>query len=225
MSNFWYTFLSGFNLSSLIQAGSVLAASWAIIAGIDAWKREFIGKRRIELAEETLAKFFEVRDAIQFIRSAYIGNNEGSTRQRSATETDDQAETLNRGYVVVERYQKRERSFEEFNVLKYKFMASFGAQHEEIFTETTKTVGSIFSAATMLAHHYWDRRHGALAGEAYQRHIQEAQRFENIIWNSGEDSDQIRVKLAAVQTKLEAATKPCFEEQASTYKALTKRWW
>jgi hypothetical protein len=50
MNGFWYTFFSGFTLTNLMQAGSVLAGSWAIIRGIDAWKREFIGKRRIELA-------------------------------------------------------------------------------------------------------------------------------------------------------------------------------
>lgn len=46
--------------ANILQAISIILACWAVIAGIDAWKREFIGKRRIELAESLLAKFYEV---------------------------------------------------------------------------------------------------------------------------------------------------------------------
>jgi hypothetical protein len=35
---------------------------------IGAWKRELIDKRQIELAEQALAKFLEIRDAVAFIR-------------------------------------------------------------------------------------------------------------------------------------------------------------
>ena len=57
---------------SFAQAGAVVLACWAIISGIGAWKREFIGKRQIELAEQALAKFFEIKDAIAMIRSCRI---------------------------------------------------------------------------------------------------------------------------------------------------------
>jgi hypothetical protein len=48
-----------------------MSACWAIISGIGAWKREFVGKRQIELAEQTLAKFFELRDAIAYLRNPF----------------------------------------------------------------------------------------------------------------------------------------------------------
>jgi hypothetical protein len=59
---------------------------------------------------------------------------------------------LDRGYVVVERYSKKEHIFAEFSALKYRFMASFGPDTEQIFAETFRTVNSIFSFARMLAH-------------------------------------------------------------------------
>jgi hypothetical protein len=58
-------------LATIAQAVAVISACWAIISGVDAWKREFVGKRRIELAEQTLAKFFEVVDAVAFIRNPF----------------------------------------------------------------------------------------------------------------------------------------------------------
>lgn len=123
-------------LATVVQAVSVLAACWAIISGIGAWKREFSGKRQIELAEQVLAKFFEIRDAITFIRNPFSHKGEGSTRQRGDHETPEQTQLLDRGYIVIERYVQKEAAFAEFNTLRYRFMASFGFQTEEIFTET-----------------------------------------------------------------------------------------
>jgi len=144
--------------ATIAQAVSVFAACWAIIAGIGAWKREFVGKRQIELAELVLAKFFEIRDAVTHIRNPFSRNDEGSTRQRGDYETSDETDLLNRGYIVIERYTKREAVFAEFNTLKYRFMASFGPETEEIFLDTNKTVHSIFSSARILATHYWKRQ-------------------------------------------------------------------
>jgi hypothetical protein len=118
-------------LAAVAQAVGVLAACWAIIAGIDAWKREFIGKRRIELAEQRLAKFFEFKDAIAYIRNPFSNSEEGKSRQRSDSELRDDAQLLDRGYVVVERYSKKENVFAEFNALKYRCMAGFPTAEAE----------------------------------------------------------------------------------------------
>lgn len=212
-------------LATIAQAFSVFAACWAIISGIGAWKREFIGKRQIELAEQVLAKFFEIRDAVSFIRNPFSHNDEGSTRQRGDHETPEQTQLLNRGYIVVERYAKKESAFAEFNTLKYRFMASFGTETEEIFVETNRVLNSIFVSAQMLATHYWQRQ-GRVQMEAdeFQRHLDEMHRHEGIFWDIGTDTDGIRIKLKEIQDKLEAAVKPCFQEPASTYAVFTKKW-
>jgi len=145
-------------LATIAQAVAVFAACWAIISGIGAWKREFIGKRQIELAEQVLAKFFEVRDAIAFIRNPFSSLSEGSTRERSESESKEQANLLDRGYIVVERYAKKESVVAELNTLKYRFMASFGAGTEGIFLDTNRLLNSIFSSARILATHYWPRQ-------------------------------------------------------------------
>src|SRR5690349_11453365 len=102
-------------IATIVQAVSILAACWAIISGVGAWKREFIGKRQIELAEQLLERFFEVKDAIAFIRNPFSGLEEGKSRQRRPGELQAESELLDRGYIVVERYQKREGVFSEFN--------------------------------------------------------------------------------------------------------------
>ena len=67
------------DLATIAQAVAIISACGAIISGIGAWKREFIGKRKIELAEETLAAFFEINDAIAFIQNLWSSGSEGKS--------------------------------------------------------------------------------------------------------------------------------------------------
>jgi hypothetical protein len=200
-------------IATILQAVAVFSTCCSIILGINAWKREFIGKRQIELAEQTLAKFFEIKDSIAFIRNPFSRSDEGKTRQRSEAELPNESQLLDRGYTVVERYSKKEGVFADFNTLKYRFIASFGAETEQIFTETSRTLSSIFLSAGMLATHYWQRQ-GRVAMEAdeFQKHLDEMHRHEGIFWDMGSDSDEIRAKLNVIQGQLEAATAACFRE-------------
>jgi hypothetical protein len=210
-------------LVTLAQAGAVLMASWAIVSGVGAWKREFIGKRKIDLAEQVLAKFFEVQDAIAYIRNPFSSNEEGSSRKKEASESPAETELLNRGYIVFERYQKREQVFSEFNILKYKFMASFGKETEKIFTDTSRALNSIFYSAQRLANHYWQRQGRVhMEPDEFQRHLDEMHRHEGIFWDTLSEEDEIRSKLRSVLDSLEAVTAPCFQEPMQTYNWLTK---
>lgn len=91
-------------------------------------------------------------------------------------ETPEQTQLLDRGYIVVERYAKKESALAEFNTLKYKLMASFGTQSEEIFVKTNRVLNSIFMSARKLATHYW-KRHDLVQMMAYefQRNLDEMQ--------------------------------------------------
>jgi hypothetical protein len=213
---------------SSVQAGAVIAACWAIISGIGAWKREFIGKRQIELAELVLAKFFEARDAIAMIRSPFGHQGEGSTRKRNAAETPEESAVLDNGYVAFERYLTKETVFTELNTLKYRFMASFGPQSEKIFIETTMAVNLILMSAQMLGTHYWKRQgRVAMTPEESEEHLREMTRHQKIFWDQGGDDDVIRMKLAAVERQLGETVAPCFREPISSYTWLTRarNWW
>lgn len=213
------------DIATIAQSVAIISACWTIIAGIGAWKREFIGKRQIELAEQTLAKFFEIKDALTYIRNPFSNNEEGKTRKRDDRETEEDAELLDRGYVVVERYGKKETAFAEFNLLKYRFMATFGADKEPIFIDTYKTVNSIFHSARLLATHYW-KRQGRVQMEEneFQRHLDQMNKHEGILWDSGSEDDEIQIQLQSIHARLEAATKHCFQEPVASYAWFTKKW-
>lgn len=210
-------------IAAVAQAVAVLAACWAIISGIGAWKREFLGKRQIELAEQALGKFFEIKDAIAYIRNPFGRTDEGKSRQRGESELPEESDLLDRGYVVVERYAKKEAAFAEFNTLKYRFMAAFGPETEAIFADTSKTVNSIFVSAQMLVTHYWKRQgRVSMEPEALKKHLQEMHSHERVFWYMGAERDDIGPQLQRIQERLEAVTAPCFQEPMSLYSVLTR---
>jgi hypothetical protein len=212
-------------LVTVAEAGAVIMACWAIVSGIGAWKREFIGKRQIGLAEQVLAKFFEVKDAIAMIRSPFSHSEEGKTRKRSEHESTATAQLLDRGYVVFERYSTKETVFAEFNTLKYRFMASFGADAEKIFADTNAVLNSIFVSAQMLGTHYWQRQGRVpMEPDEGKEHLAEMQRHQRVFWDHGEDDDSIRQKLSSIQERLDVLVKPCFQEPMRTYSWLTRLW-
>ncbi len=85
----------------IFQGISVIFASLLAIYGIDSWRREFQGKRQIELAEETLALFYEAREAIMSIRSIGGYEGEGKSRQRKEGETPEQKAARDKAFVFL----------------------------------------------------------------------------------------------------------------------------
>lgn len=200
-------------LALLIESIAKIFACIAIIAGINEWKREFIGKRKIELAEETLSAFFEVKDAIAYIRNPFSNASEGKSRQRDKLETPDEEKLLDRGYTVFERYETNKDAFLKLNTVKYRFMAVFGKETADIFSLVNKTTNSIFSASNILSTHYWRRQGRAEMTDAeFKTHLEDMKAYEKIFWDFGGDTDEVKSKISSALTMLEKTTKPCFEK-------------
>ncbi|MCB8981671.1 MAG: hypothetical protein H6657_30045 [Ardenticatenaceae bacterium] len=180
------------SVADIITSISVAIAAISFVMGITAWKREFIGKRKIELAESLLAVFYEAEDAIKEIRSPFSYVGEGKTRKRSENELEEQSELLDRAYIVFERYQKREELFAQLRATKYRAMASFGAKASEPFDEIGKILKEIFLAANMLATQYWPRQgYRHLTEEQFLQNRGQMEHYEAIFWYMGEEKDEI----------------------------------
>ena len=141
-------------LESISVIFASLIVSFTVIFGVNAWRREYIGKRKLELAEEVLALFYEARDAIRYIRnpSGYVG--EGSTRNAAPNESPEEKQISDNAYVVFERYNKRQDLFNKLYSMRYRYMAQFGKDSAKPFDDLNKIVNDIFISARMLSH-YW----------------------------------------------------------------------
>ncbi len=195
-------------ITDVITAISVAVAAIAFVAGINAWRREFVGKRRIELAETVLALFYEAEDAIREIRNPFSFVGEGATRKRSESEREEDARLLDQAHVVFERYQKREKLFAELRSMKYRIMASFGSTAGEPFDELNRILNEIFASAQVLGTYYWKRQGRVrMSEDEFQEHLKAMRKHEAIFWFMGDENDEISPRVRRAVERIESIAK------------------
>lgn len=189
---------------SLLQSVSIIIASGMAIYGINAWRREYVGKKRVDLAEDVLAKFYEARDAARMIRSPFGYSDEGESREPRQHETNDEADARKQAHVFRERYQVHQELFSRLYSLRYRFMALFGRESGKPFTDLWKLINEIFIAADEYASMQIRWRKGLLREEDEQRSRELGLTF----WEIGGKQDQLSRQLDAVIAEIESICRP-----------------
>ncbi len=189
------------SILSAIPSLAALVGLFIAYRGIDAWRREHSGKRRIELAEETLALFYEASDAISAIRNPISSSTETDSIKIGQNESEQQYNARKAASVAVVRYRQYSELFGKLRSTRYRFMALIGREEAEPFDEVNLTVRKILAAANSLARLWADDvpMDAAQADRAQARR----DRFEGIFWDGAEDEDLINLEVQATITKIE----------------------
>ena len=192
------------------EAIAVIVAAGSVIYGVNAWRREFVGKRNIEFAEEVLATFYESRDVIDTIRNIFGSVGEGSSRIPAKNESKDETEIYNNAYVVFERYQKHSKLFNKLYAMRYRYMARFGARFgkeaSKPFDDLHSIINEIFIAANMLRFYWLENRKSALKSKEERKlDIKMIREQEAIIWKQG-SKDTIVPRVNTIITLVEEQT-------------------
>jgi hypothetical protein len=135
----------------VIESISIIAASLTAILGIVSWRNEARWKRKYELAEDVLSKFYESQQIIKNIRSPFGFSYEGKTRQKSDFETKEESAIYDKAHVAFERFEKNKEVIEKLQSLKFRFITVFGRDNEKLFDELTKIINEIFFASREIA--------------------------------------------------------------------------
>ena len=195
------------NIPNILESLSVIIAAIAVTLGVGAWQREYVGKRKIELAEDVLALFYEARDVISYIRSPFGFVGEGNTRKADPNESPEDKLIYDNAYVVFERYNKRQEPFNKLYSMRYRYMARFGNNSEKPFLELQKIVNEVFSAARELPD--YRKRQGSYPWQnknEFEQHLKEMRDLEAIFWEMSPKRDLIKPRIDAVISDIEAQT-------------------
>lgn len=97
------------------------------IIGLRAWRRQVIGKRKIEVAEETLVLAHKIRNAIAFVRLPVHGPEEGGSRPRQPQ--DGSFKKIQDSYsVAIERLRAYDEDFAKLEKQRLLCETYFGPQ-------------------------------------------------------------------------------------------------
>jgi hypothetical protein len=186
--------------ADLAQNVAVIIASFAAVFGIKAWRAEFVGKRKLALAEEVLVFFYQARDAIASIRHPFGYEGEGRTRKTGPKENPQHKELLDRAYVLIERYQRHADLFARLHALRYRCKAWFGDEALGPFDALNQVVKELVLAA---------RHKMLLVGEEVTDR-EEWLKIERLYYGGGDD-DPISPRVNEIVAQIESICRPIIQ--------------
>ena len=74
MIHFWHWFLE--NWKDFFEVISALVVTGCAVSALHTWRKEFVGKKKIEFAAEFVEKAIDIKDFIAYVRSGFSSSNE-----------------------------------------------------------------------------------------------------------------------------------------------------
>ena len=133
-----------------ITATAAAIGAYVGVKGINKWQAEAIGKKKIDLAEDVLAAFYDARDRIKFIRAVEGYAHEGEERKAPEGESNFQKRERDAAFVPLARYENHRQFFSELMAKRYRLRAQIGPRVDQPFNELQSVISKILTAARML---------------------------------------------------------------------------
>lgn len=201
--------------AQIIQSASLILASVFAICGINAWRREYVGKRRIELAEEVLALFYQARDAVDAIRSPFGFGGEGSSRKPGPDELPAHKEALDQAYVLVERYSNYTELFARLHALRYRFMAQLGSEAAAPFIELNRIVQELILSAHEKARLSTLPESAFRTQNAKEKHYKRLLEVDSVYYGTSSEYDPIAPRVRKAVADIEKTCRPIIESKGT----------
>ena len=188
-----------------LNSVAVLLGILVAFYGIDSWRMEHSGKRKMELAEDALTLFYEAADAIGHIRHPAGFGSETESIERGEDETDAQFEARRNASIVFIRYQAYNELFSKLHAMRYRFMAQVGREQAKPFDDLRSINISIQGSARVLAR-LWQREE-FVSNDQREKHYKSIEKHEAIFWSGLEENDAIAAELKNVIATIEGTCK------------------
>jgi hypothetical protein len=207
-------------IGALLTGIATVLAGIAALRGLDAWRRETVGRRKAELAEEVLAQFYRARDIITWARFpvAHAPNAPGDGALDGSDAPKD-AREKRRMYAPVQRLAQESQIFSELQASRYRFMAYFGEQAAQPFDEIRSLQNEVVAAAGKLIR--------AQGGPDTRETRHNRGRWEKAIgWGADQEEDRIAHRLERAVRDIESVCRPLIDERAAAppWRPSVPRW-
>jgi hypothetical protein len=183
-------------ISNAVLAVVAVAAAIQGYKSLSAWRGETIGRKRIELAEQVLADFYEANDIIRWVRSPVAYSSESKDRPGRDEENESVRNHRDTFYVPLKRLSDHAEFFARLRARRYSVMATFGTDAAKCYDTLNEMKGRIEVSASELMRL---RPNGKS-----RRNIAREERLEADVWNSHDENDPINPKLEELIKSVES---------------------
>jgi hypothetical protein len=134
----------------IFESIAVIIAAIAAIYGINSWRREMIGKVKFQLAEETLALFYEAEYRIWAIRYPVSLDKESQPPKATNSDENIPKESHGASNIIFNRMEAHREFFAKLHGLRFRFKTHFGKQSIKPFDELSVILNELLHAATKI---------------------------------------------------------------------------
>jgi len=129
-------------LRDLVVAGAAVSTATVGWKALTKWRDETVGKRRLEVAEETLSAFYQVQEVIYDARAPFIAANE---MVKEEGVTDEVAG--NSAYGPIRRLRQSFDHIRDLRTKRHRFAALFGREGTKPWDEIEAVLNEINAAS------------------------------------------------------------------------------
>lgn len=188
-------------LTEILRDITVIIGICIAIYNINSWRREHIGKRKIELAEDTLTLFYKVVDVIHYLRHPFGFTSETEDIKRMNGESEDSYQARKNASVLLKRYNEHQELFSRIHAMRYRFMVQIGKEEAKSFDELRKITIELISSARRLSR-LWARS-DFRTEEQWTKHQKDVEKYESVFWEGLPENDPINPRVKKVLLDIE----------------------
>jgi hypothetical protein len=205
-------------VANILESIAIIIAAISVALGVNAWRREHVGRRRIELAEDVLSYFYEAQDIIKYIRSPLAYAGEGRSRKADPNETEGEKKIYDSAYVVIERYENKKEVFNKLKTLQYRFKVYFGTEKVKPFHDLRNVLSELLSSARMLSRLWLEeqRKRGTSDEKRFEELREQIAKYEAIFWEGPEEEDPIEPRVTELIREIENTCKSFIEKEPAS---------
>ncbi|MDX7952135.1 hypothetical protein P7D22_13220 [Lichenihabitans sp. Uapishka_5] len=187
-------------VAPVFTAGAACFGAFIAYKGLEKWRVETVGRRRIELAEDVLADFYEAQDLFRWIRSPTAHSHESEGRPGRDQDPDDLRQHRDTFYVPFKRLSDSAEFFARLRARRYRVIATFGPDAASAYEDLHKVQVRIAVAAQALMR--------LRPGSSSERQVMREEKLERDVWEGYGDPDEIKNIISDTISEVEKRFRP-----------------
>jgi hypothetical protein len=201
----WLCSLTIEEVTSIVQAVAVTVVAIPTFRGLNSWRLQVLGKKKIELAEEALTLAYDLRSAIEHARHPFSRGGEGQDRPNRDDEPEDRRGYNDAFYSRISRLNESADQFSRLMALRPLFRAYYGEAAQDALGAFIAVRNEIYNAVNELI---YESHH-----ERYPDDLRNELRaiiFERI---NRDNPDGIHQRLDSAVAEIERVCRPVLEHR------------
>ena len=195
----------------VIETASAVTVAVCAVCALYTWRKEFVGKKKIEFAAEFVEKAIDIKGFIAYVRNGYSSATETEEIENELKKENKFVPNGNVAYLVPKyRILKNDENIRSFYTLRTKAFMYFGSDSLNFFNIISSTLVKIRISSHEL---YVNSYSGFLKNEKEQK-------YEEDIWSSDSSEDKIALDIEKAVEELKLNLEPLYQDKTFKWKEI-----